>query len=291
MKRSLKLTAVSMFALALAGGLWANLLAGTNADKGAPAAADQSSASGTGQAAPAPISEHAMASINDIQLARLAINDGYTDKAAELLKDAETLLKKVDDENEQATVSAEANIGNKPAQQHNVTSKHDLIPILSEVRFFEALVGPAIAQPAPSAAGGTQADPAATDSKPVQGDQGQSQAAFSHSERMAASQKAREQLHSGDREGAVETLKTVELGLATRVVSMPLKETHDHLKEAISLLNKRKYHDANLALKAIEDGLVVSTDLIVEPVGDTVAPTSASPTAATPAGKTSDQKD
>ena len=280
MKRSLKLTAVSMIALAVAGGLSANLLAGTKADQGAPAASGESATKGADTDAAAAISEHGMAAMNDIQLARLAINDGYTDKAAELLSDAETLLKKVNDENEPVTVTAEVKVGDKPAQKQTVTKKPDLIPILSEVGFIEAVA----AAPAKDVNDGT----AQAGSEPSTGQEapGASDGPH-HKERMAAAEKARKQWHSGDREGAMETLKPVELGMFTRVVTMPLKETGEHLKQAINLLEKGKYHEANLALKGIEDGLVVATDVVRKPTGE--SPAAASRKTPEPAGKPSDQ--
>jgi len=290
MKRSLKLTALSILALAVAAGLSANLLAAANADKESPGTTGQPPASAMEEAAAAAVSEHGMAAINDIQLARLAINDGYTDNAIELLKDADTLLTKVEGETEPVTITAEVKVGDKPAKKRTVTRKPDLIPILSEVHFLEAVVEPASAQSASRSAGELQADASAPDSKPMQGHRGQAQPTVSHSERVAASQKARKQWRNGDQEGALATLRLVELGLATRVVSMPLKETDKHLKDAISLLDEGSYHEANLALKAIEDELVVATEIILEPVGETAAATAGSSPAATSAGKTSDEK-
>jgi hypothetical protein len=281
MKRSRKLTAVSILALTVAGGLTANPLAAANAENVAPAATKSSPADGPEKTAAA-ISEHGMAAINDIQLARLAINDGYTDKAADLLQEAENLLNEVDGENEPVTITAEVKVGDKPAKKQTVTRRPDLIPILSEVSVFEALVDTATVDLAPDAAGGAQDDTAAAHNKPLQGERDQAQAASRYSQRLAATEKARKQWRNGDRQGAMETLQLVELGLATRVVSLPLKETGEHLKEAISLLDKGEYHAANLALKAVEDGLVVSTDVIVEPSGQ--APV------ATPAAETEDQK-
>ncbi len=278
MKRSLKLTAVSMIALAVAGGLSANLLAATKAHQGAPAA-EQSATQGSGMEAAAAISEHGMAAINDVQLARLAINDGYTDKGAELLSDAETLLKKVDEENEPVTVTSEVKVGDKPARKQTVTKKPDLIPILSEVGFIEAVV----AEPTKDASGTAQvADAPSAGSGAAQPTTG-----ATHTERVAAAEKARKQWRSGDRKGAMATLKPVELGMVTRVVSMPLKETGEHLKQAIALLEEGKYHEANLALKGIEDGLVVATDVVMEPAGNTAA--AASGTKPESDGKSFDQ--
>jgi len=47
---------------------------------------------------------------------------------------------------------------------------------------------------------------------------------------------------------------------------MPLKATAKHVDTAISLLKEHKYYEANLALKAAEDGLITDTVLLAEPV-------------------------
>ncbi|MCG6940224.1 MAG: YfdX family protein [Thiohalocapsa sp.] len=274
MKRSLKLTAVSVLALALAGGLSADLLAESNPGKGTPAT-EQSAAKNGDVAQEVAISEHGMAAINDIQLARLAINDGYTDNAAKLLKDAKKLLKQVKEEDQPAMASAQAKTGDKQ-QKKTETEKPDMVPILSEIGFVEAL--------AATPASGTQASGThaakpetaqtseQTSSQQETGKQQKAEAAGpTREERVAAAQKAREQWRKGDRQGAIETLKPVELGLVTRTIDMPLTETNKHLDQAISLLDKGKYHEANLALKKIEDGLVVATDVVIEPAGKAAA--------------------
>jgi hypothetical protein len=45
---------------------------------------------------------------------------------------------------------------------------------------------------------------------------------------------------------------------------MPLKTTQKHVKSAESLLDAKKYYEANLALKAAQDGLVIDTTALVD---------------------------
>ena len=276
MKRSLKLTAVSLVALAMAGGLSGTLLAGTDVHKAAPGATEQQGPDAADAAEEAALSDHGMAAINDIQLARLAINDGYTDNAVKLLQDAKSLLKQVDDENVPVTVSTEVKVGDKPPQTKTVTEKPDLIPILSEIGFIEGVAQTSVkGEPASAQHAGKQpAEQTASAQPAAAGPEAQGNAETAHpsrTARMAAAEKARKQWRSGDRQAAMETLKPVELGLITRVVSMPLKETSNDLNQAISLLEKGKYHEANLALKAVEDGLIVSTDVVMEPAAKVAA--------------------
>jgi hypothetical protein len=45
---------------------------------------------------------------------------------------------------------------------------------------------------------------------------------------------------------------------------MPLKATLTHVDKAIALTNAHKYYEANLSLKAAEDGLVVDSATLCE---------------------------
>ena len=58
----------------------------------------------------------------------------------------------------------------------------------------------------------------------------------------------------------------MDLGLVSQVVNMPLAETSAHVDKALALLEKDQFHQANLELKQATDGLVVRTQIVVEPV-------------------------
>lgn len=82
-------------------------------------------------------------------------------------------------------------------------------------------------------------------------------------------------MQSGDQQAAIKTLRLVDLGLVSRVVSLPLSETSSHVDKALSLIDDGKLCAANLELKQAKDGLVMTTQVAIEPT-----------TAAAPAGKT-----
>lgn len=71
--------------------------------------------------------------------------------------------------------------------------------------------------------------------------------------------KANEHFQSGDKNKAVEELKLAEIDVNFTRLLMPLTTTQDHIQAATKLLDQKKYYEANLALKAAEDGLVVDT--------------------------------
>lgn len=259
MQMSKKVLLTSVLALSVAGGVTGQLMAATNAASAnassGSAAADSNSTQSSPEAADiSGISEHGMTAISDIQLARMAINDGYTDKAGELLNQARTLLDQVEEENPPVTVRTEVKVGDQPAKKKSVTGKPNMIPILSEIGIIEAVV--------PEEAGSA----AASDDPGSSSDADSSTAHSSKVQKSAAIAKAKTQLQQGDAQAAVETLEPVELALVARVVSMPLKETSQHLDEARNQLADSKFHEANLSLKAIEDGLVVATKSVIESV-------------------------
>ncbi len=92
-------------------------------------------------------------------------------------------------------------------------------------------------------------------------------------------------LKAGNGHEAVEKLKLAEIDVNLTRFMMPVRATTNHLKVAKSLLDKKKYYEANLALKAAEDGLVVDTVALVDlPKNSATAhtPAGATPSAASP---------
>ncbi len=71
--------------------------------------------------------------------------------------------------------------------------------------------------------------------------------------------KANEHFKSGNKNKAVEELKLAEIDVNFTRLLMPLTTTQDHIQAAKQMLDQKKYYEANLALKAAEDGLVVDT--------------------------------
>jgi len=280
MKTAVLLTAVSLVALSAAG--LGQLHAATG--NKTPTEVSETVSGGATTAQDVEMSEHGLAAMNDIHLARVAINDGYVDSAKKLLDEAHTLLGEVASEDAPVTVTTEVKVGDKPPQKETVTAKPDLIPILSELQVVEAFADQEQDTAAAPKSSGQAAEKASdrvseNEAKAQRGDETQQAnsgkqadhaAQPSKSDRIAAVGQAREQLSNGDREGAIETLRLVDLGLVSRTLSMPLADTNAHVDKAIALLDAGKLHEANLELKQAKDGLVADTVVMFEPA-DAVA--------------------
>jgi hypothetical protein len=102
MKLSVALTAASLIALSIAGA--GGLYAGTNADKASSEAAHEQVSGGADVRKANQMSEQGLAAMNDIHLARIAVNDGYIDNAKRLLEEARSLLDQVAAVDPQVTV-------------------------------------------------------------------------------------------------------------------------------------------------------------------------------------------
>jgi hypothetical protein len=299
MKLSVALTAASLIALSVAGA--GGLYAGTNADTQSSKTVHEQFSGGPDVRQANQMSEHGLAAMNDIHLARIAVNDGYIDNATRLLKEARTLLDQVADVDPPVTVTTEIKVGDEPVKKETVTKKPDLIPILAEMQLVEgftatddaadAAKAEAAAQPGSTTTGSASSgDTPSADQQPNSDAKPADQVATAKSQptteqRAAAVKQAQRQMQNGDRQAAVETLRLVDLGLISRVVSMPLQETSTHVNTAMALIEQGKLHEANLELKRVKDGLIVDTSVAVEPA-DALVP-SAAPSAP-PAEKHSD---
>lgn len=71
--------------------------------------------------------------------------------------------------------------------------------------------------------------------------------------------KAKEHLKKGETKKAIEVLKLgeIEVALTTRMV--PLKAAEQGIASAVKLIGEGKYYEANMALKAVEDAVLVET--------------------------------
>lgn len=78
-------------------------------------------------------------------------------------------------------------------------------------------------------------------------------------------------LAKGDHAKAMEALRLAEVDVGLSRVLMPLGATRARVESAGDLLRQGRYYEANLALKAAEDVLVVDTEILV--ARPTVAPT------------------
>lgn len=85
-------------------------------------------------------------------------------------------------------------------------------------------------------------------------------------EKSAKIKEANENLKNGDKGKAVEVLRTADIGVSVGTMLMPLDATMKHVDAAIQLMSEHKYYEANLALKGAEDGVVVDSIMLAEPV-------------------------
>ena len=71
--------------------------------------------------------------------------------------------------------------------------------------------------------------------------------------------KANEHVKSGRAKEAIEELRLGEIDVTYTRVLMPLTATTKCLADAMSLANEHKYYEANLSLKAAEDGVILDS--------------------------------
>jgi len=71
--------------------------------------------------------------------------------------------------------------------------------------------------------------------------------------------KANEHLHKGEKTEAMEALKLGEIDVAVTTSLVPVKLAKAHIDEAAKLISEGKYYEANLALKVVDDAVVVET--------------------------------
>ncbi|MCB1504266.1 MAG: YfdX family protein [Hyphomicrobiaceae bacterium] len=76
--------------------------------------------------------------------------------------------------------------------------------------------------------------------------------------------KANEHFKKGEKQQAVEQLKLAEIDVNYTRLLMPVKATADHVEAAKKLIGEKKYYEANLALKAAEDGIVIDSVALVD---------------------------
>ncbi|MGL4270646.1 MAG: YfdX family protein, partial [Plesiomonas sp.] len=91
--------------------------------------------------------------------------------------------------------------------------------------------------------------------------------------KQKAISQANEKIKAGDRHGALETLRLAGIGIVENQALMPLKQTQQNVAKALELMKHSKYYEANLALKAAEDGIIIDSESVIG--APMVAPTAA----------------
>jgi hypothetical protein len=172
------------------------------------------------------VSQDGYAAMRAVRDARLAIFDGRPDAAKTFVADAGTALTDAEKEAPNYSVKTEVFLGDKATTDER-SGKVDWIPIDANL----ALVDNFVMTP----------------------------------EKAEHIQKANEHFKAGDTTKAVEELKQGEVDVNYVQFLMPLEATKRHVDQASDLLADDKYYEANLALKAAEDGMVINSTAMVAP--------------------------
>ncbi len=93
---------------------------------------------------------------------------------------------------------------------------------------------------------------------------------------------ANQHIAKGNSKAAMDELKLADVGASFTRVLMPLQPTQQHLDAAKQMLDQKKFYEANLALKAVEDGVLIDSVVLTE--APKPAPATGEP-AAKPAAK------
>lgn len=79
----------------------------------------------------------------------------------------------------------------------------------------------------------------------------------------AAIHEANEKLAKGDKSGAVQTLRLADIAVVKNIYLLPLAHSQKAIADARTLLDQHKYYEANLALKSVEDGVVIDGNAVI----------------------------
>jgi hypothetical protein len=177
------------------------------------------------------VSNDGFGAIRAIHGARVAIFNGETKLVDEMLEKAKTDLEAATKDALTFAADLKAEDHGKKDDKESVSDKSDkmdLIPINCEIAIADTFV--------PS------------------------------SKKKTHIEKANAHLKSGHSKAALEELQLGEIDVSYTVMLLPLESTKKRVADAEAFVKEHKYYEANLALKAAEDGIIVdSVDLIGTP--------------------------
>ncbi len=78
-------------------------------------------------------------------------------------------------------------------------------------------------------------------------------------EKQTILQEANELLRTGEHHSAIEKLKLADIDVTTSVAMIPVKKSISHVETAEKLMKEGRWYQANLALKAVEDSVLVES--------------------------------
>ncbi|MFV0439516.1 MAG: YfdX family protein [Desulfopila sp.] len=176
------------------------------------------------------VSTEGNAAMQDLRWARVALFDGQPEAAQKYLDKAKTNLAKAEKQAPElvVTINSQQKVGDKIVASKRVTESSDYVPVDAWLTLSDDFV----------------ATP----------------------EKSAKIKEANGHIQNGDKKKAVEVLKTADIAVSIGRALIPLKATIKDVDSALALMNDHKYYEANLVLKGAEDGVVVDSVLLVEPV-------------------------
>ncbi|WP_169708732.1 YfdX family protein [Trinickia terrae] len=191
------------------------------------------------------LSKEGSKAFNDVSQARLALFDGKPEAAVKLIKEAQQSLKKAKAD-DTAFLKAE-----------------------SEMK-----------GPASEAAAAKAAAAAPVQWLPVAGEVSIGEDISKNSAKVDAVDKANSQMKSGDRDGAMETLRLADIKVIYTLAAVPLQKTIADVDTVDGLLTAKRYYEANLAMKRVQDAVRYAS---LEETDKVAPPAKAGGTAAVPA--------
>jgi hypothetical protein len=172
------------------------------------------------------VSSEGFAAIRAIRAARVAIFNGQPNVATNMLNKATVDLKVAAKDAPTFVATAEATVHGKVVADAVEVGKVNWIPIDGQVSLADTYVVT--------------------------------------KEKNQHIQKANQYFKNGQSKQAIEELRLAAINVTCTRVMMPLATTTGWVAEATKLIGQQKYYEANLALKAAEDGLVVNSASLVE---------------------------
>jgi hypothetical protein len=175
------------------------------------------------------VSNEANTAMRDLRWARVALFDGQLESARTYLDGVKKNLEAAQKQAPEmvVTIDTKSKIGDKTVSSQKVSESTDYVPIDTWMVLSEDFV----------------VTP----------------------EKDAKIKEANKHLKSGDKEKAIDVLRTADIDVSVGRMLMPLNATMKHVDKAIDLMSEQKYYEANLALKGAEDGLIVDSVMLVEP--------------------------
>lgn len=162
--------------------------------------------------------------MRDVRAARLAIFNGDTDAAKQFVEDAKADLNKA--KTDATVVKSKNSEGNKGNENEESTqAAGNWIPIDGELMVADNFV--------------------------------------STPEKTEHIKQGNQKLKEGKTEEAMQHLNLAEVDIGFTRLLMPLDKTEAHINQAADLIENEKYYQANVALKAAEEGLNLDTVMLV----------------------------